>query len=157
MAKNFSLKFSFADAAVIAFVILLSVLVFFGVGKALEQQGDSSSVYIYVDGRSLYPEGIPFEPDGETKTIVISKENYPDFNVKGTVVLIIDGQKGIAVIEADCPNHDCVRQGFVKKSGVPVVCAPNGFAAVIKESSKGNSKDGSKENTPDAVIGMVFL
>ena len=157
MAEKFSLKFTFADAVVIFFAALLSVLIFFGVGKTLEQQGDTSSVYIYVDGRSLYPEGIPFEPDGETKTIVISKENYPDFNVKGTVVLTIDGQKGIAVSKADCPNHDCVRQGFVKKSGVPLVCAPNGVAAVIKGNSKSDPKDSSKENAPDAVIGMVFL
>ncbi len=157
MAERFSLKFVFADAIVIISAILLSVLIFFGVGKALEQQSDVLAVYIYVDGKSLYPDGIPLDPTDGEKTVVISKESFPDYNVKGTVVLTIDGQKGIAVIEADCPNHDCVRQGFVKKSGVPLVCAPNGVAAVIKGNSKSNPKDSSKEDTPDAVIGMVFL
>lgn len=31
----------------------------------------------------------------------------------------------IAVIESDCPEQICVRQGYVQESGVPIVCLPH--------------------------------
>lgn len=43
---------------------------------------------------------------------------------KGTnVVEVRDGR--VRVVEADCPNHDCVDQGWIDQAGQQIVCLPH--------------------------------
>ena len=45
---------------------------------------------------------------------------------KGTnVVAVRDGK--VSVVEADCPNHDCMRQGEIDSAGQQIVCLPHGL------------------------------
>lgn len=148
MTSKISLKFNIFDLVLIVVTLLLAVAVFFSVGRLLGESGEKKAVYVYVDGRSLFPDGISLSDQKQTEVFVISKEIFPDFNVKGSVVLTVDKDKGISFTEADCPNHDCVRQGFVNRPGLPILCAPNGVAAVIKDQN-----GHTPSNQPDAVIG----
>ena len=67
------------------------------------------------------------------ETIDLSKKEDADY--------YIDGLKGklhvhthdgaIAVVESDCPHQDCVRMGYVKESGKPIICAYNAVSILI--------------------------
>ncbi len=67
------------------------------------------------------------------ETIDLSKKEDADY--------YIDGLKGklhvhthdgaIAVVESNCPHQDCVRMGFVKESGRPIICAYNAVSILI--------------------------
>ena len=39
------------------------------------------------------------------------------------VIQILDGK--IRVLEADCPDHTCVRMGWLRSDALPIVCLPN--------------------------------
>lgn len=150
MSKKFSLKFSMADLFVIigAAVFAVLILVFYQ-----PFSGDASgelTACIYVDDRLIYRGETPISKLSDPQIIVVSKENYPDIDINGRVTVTIDPEKGVAITRSDCPNHDCVHQGFVKMENLPVVCAPNNVVAVLTSNSQGS-------NSPDAVIGMVRL
>ena len=57
-----------------------------------------------------------------------------EFEIKGT-----DGgsnkirvEKGrIAVIEADCPDKICVKQGYIQNGSIPIVCLPHRLSVTI--------------------------
>lgn len=53
-------------------------------------------------------------------------------------------QGRIAVIEADCPNNDCVRQGYINNDAVPIVCLPHRLSITIVS---------SEDNDVDAIAG----
>ena len=67
------------------------------------------------------------------ETIYLSKKEDADY--------YIDGLKGklhvhthdgaIAVLESNCPHQDCVRMGYVKESGRPIICAYNAVSILI--------------------------
>ena len=67
------------------------------------------------------------------ETIDLSKKEDADY--------YIDGLKGklhvhthdgaIAVVESNCPHQDCVRMGYVKESGRPIICAYNAVSILI--------------------------
>ncbi len=39
---------------------------------------------------------------------------------------------GISVTEADCPDGVCVRQGLIKRGGMPIVCMPHRLVIEIE-------------------------
>ena len=39
----------------------------------------------------------------------------------------------VAVIDADCPGHDCVRQGDIADGAVPIVCLPHRLVVEIED------------------------
>ena len=45
----------------------------------------------------------------------------------------------VRVIEADCPNQDCVNKGYIKRNNESVICLPHKFEVTIK--SKDNEYD----------------
>ncbi|MBQ3105093.1 MAG: NusG domain II-containing protein [Lachnospiraceae bacterium] len=38
----------------------------------------------------------------------------------------------VAMTEADCPDHTCIRQGPVSSPGLPIVCLPNEVVVLIR-------------------------
>ena len=38
----------------------------------------------------------------------------------------------IQVTDADCPNHDCVKQGAISDSALPIVCLPHKLVIEIE-------------------------
>lgn len=53
-------------------------------------------------------------------------------------------QGKIAVIDSDCPDKICVKQGFIENSALPVVCLPHKLSVVITDND---------DTHPDAVVG----
>ena len=55
-------------------------------------------------------------------------------------VVLQDGE--ISVTDADCPNHDCIRQGAIKDPGQVIACLPHDLIITI-ESDDENAVDSS--------------
>ncbi|MBR4412819.1 MAG: NusG domain II-containing protein [Lachnospiraceae bacterium] len=53
------------------------------------------------------------------------------------IVEVSDGK--VRVIEADCPNQDCVNKGYIKRNNESVICLPHKFEVTVK--SKDNEYD----------------
>ncbi|MBR1862727.1 MAG: NusG domain II-containing protein [Ruminococcus sp.] len=80
------------------------------------------TVEIESGGRILYTIDLDREKDRE---IVIEYEGR-----KNTVVI---SSGDICVREADCPDHVCIRTGWLSKAGGPIVCLPNRLVIRYKE------------------------
>ena len=39
----------------------------------------------------------------------------------------------VAVVDADCPGHDCVKQGDIADGAIPIVCLPHRLVIEIEE------------------------
>ncbi len=39
----------------------------------------------------------------------------------------------VAVVDADCPGHDCIRQGEIADGAVPIVCLPHRLVIEIED------------------------
>lgn len=61
--------------------------------------------------------------------------------VGGNVVLVEKGQ--ISMVEADCPDGLCIRQGAISGGARPIVCLPNNIVIKLTDD----------ENDVDAVAG----
>ena len=61
----------------------------------------------------------------------------------GTNVVKVSGGK-VCVVEADCPNQDCVNQGWISEVGQQIVCLPHKLIVEIADgdgASDGKSYD----------------
>ena len=65
--------------------------------------------------------------------IVLKQEDYD--KLLGDLIVLIDPEKGICISDVVCPNHTCVKQGWVKRVGYPVTCLPNGVYVIITSPS----------------------
>lgn len=79
------------------------------------------------------------------ETIDLDKVVQPRrINIKGAYSEVILVEKGrIRFEEADCPNLDCVKTGWISKKGTSAVCLPNRTSISI-------------ERGPDDVDGTTF-
>ena len=63
-------------------------------------------------------------PLSQNTTYTIITESETDGETQGTNILNIqDGNVWIS--EANCPNHDCVKQGTISMNGEMLVCLPH--------------------------------
>lgn len=62
-----------------------------------------------------------------------------EFIVRGeyTNVLEIRGGKAF-ILDTDCPNKTCQKEGSIQKNGQTIVCAPNKMIAVIAGGEEGD-------------------
>lgn len=60
-------------------------------------------------------------------------EDHTTIEVEGRLgkSVIEISRKGARFIDSSCPNHLCVRRGWVSKSGDMVACVPNGVVVRI--------------------------
>lgn len=84
---------------------------------------EGATAVVYVDGQvyervDLSAAVTPYELTVETEY--------------GTNVLRVS-RGAIQVTEADCPGRDCVRQGAVSDSLIPIVCLPHHLVIQIEE------------------------
>ena len=146
--ENFSLKFNLWDLAAVVLTVALSVGIYAIYRPYSHAEKTGLVAYVYADGSLIDGGKIPLSSVENTREIIISKDKFPNLNINGEVTVTIDRQKGIAITNSSCPNHDCVKQGFIDKADVPVVCAPNSVVAVLK------SEDVDID-APDAIIGRI--
>ena len=101
------------DLILIAALLLISLLLF-AVFRLLG--GSGAWAVVKVDGKEIarYP---------------LSKDGRFELN-GGSNILVIEG--GTArVVEADCPDKLCVRQGAISRTGEAIVCLPNRLTVTI--------------------------
>lgn len=85
----------------------------------------SQTVQIIQDGTVLYT--IDLEKS-EDQTIEV------EYQGSKNVIQIQDHQ--ICVIDAECPDHTCVKMGELKSSAAPIVCLPNKLVISFAESDE---------------------
>ena len=112
-------------------VFLIAALLILGGALALflllTRQG-GGTVRVQVDGETVME--LPLHQDVR---VVLGEDGH-------TNTLVIEN--GTArVIEADCPDQVCVRQGAVQYAGESIVCLPHKLVITI-EGGQGNSIDG---------------
>ena len=109
-------------------IILLAVIVIvlLPIAIFLLNTGKGATAVVKSDGKvietlSLYKNG------------TYTYKNDNGYNI----VEVTDGK--VRVIEADCPNQDCVNKGYIKRNNESVICLPHKFEVTIK--SKDNEYD----------------
>lgn len=98
----------------LAFFVVILILIFIIAKK------DGEIANIYYDGELI--ESINLSDVKQRYTIDIKGHNK---------VLAENGQ--ISMIDADCPDKLCIKQGAIKDAGYPIVCLPNKVIIRIEE------------------------
>lgn len=109
-----------ADRILFLFLISISIAGLVYTREALSQGSD---VVVELDGRPLYTLSLNVDEE-------ISIEG-----AHGLTVLEIKN-KQVRMKEADCPNHICVKQGWLSKG--TIVCLPNRLVIIV---GSGTRKD----------------
>ena len=106
------------DIVLILSIALVGLCLLFFNGR---KTSPGSSVVVEVDGKTVasYPldtDGV-FVLNGGTNTLEIK-----------------DGRARIS--DADCPNMQCVRQGWISRGGQSIVCLPNKLIVTVTSSDR---------------------
>ena len=66
--------------------------------------------------------------------IDLNNKEERDYEVDGLhgKVHIHTKDGGVAIVESNCPHHDCVNMGYVYKSNRPIICAYNQVYIIIE-------------------------
>lgn len=99
---------------------VISILVIFIMSSG-KQTGKTAE--IYTDNKLIRTVSL----DKDDEFIVENGDNY-------NIVRIRNGK--ISVVEADCKNQICVKQGEIDSSLLPIVCVPNGLVIKVKNGDK---------------------
>ena len=67
--------------------------------------------------------------NNETARYSLSTDGIYTINGGTNTIEIMDGK--VRMTEAECPNHLCVRQGWISFSGQSIVCLPNELSVTI--------------------------
>ncbi len=103
--NNLNNKFLKAGDILIALVVVAALLFLF-----FSPQQNGEVVQIYKEGKLIY--NVPLDVD---RTIVIDDDGYNEVRIKS---------RSVKMIEADCPNQDCVKMRSISKGGM-IVCLHN--------------------------------
>ncbi|WP_294361758.1 NusG domain II-containing protein [uncultured Senegalimassilia sp.] len=81
------------------------------------------------------------DADGNTFTMPLSQDDALTVTSSaGTNVIEVQAGK-VRVSEADCPNQDCVEQGWISKAGQQIVCLPHKLVVNITDEDAGSTYD----------------
>lgn len=110
-----------ADIVLIAASACLIVASYVFAGTTMAQ---GSVVLIQVDGKTVHKTSLT-----ETHSTVVK-------GAHGS--LTVETREGkVAVTQADCPNHICVKTGWRSRAGEVIVCVPNKTVVRITGEQKG--------------------
>jgi hypothetical protein len=123
MKKPFSLQKNPFDVYVFSlFMIALSILISFS--NLYNRHGGDLYVSVYIENALIQQYSLY-----ETQSITFTQEDYPI--LLGDIVLGIDDAR-IRIEQETSPLNVCSEQGWVSSPGLPIICAPNYFMAVIE-------------------------
>ena len=132
MKTNFSLKFKFFDIFILAFVVVAIVASIIATNVIFGRVfSNENNVEIYYHNQLI--KEIKLDEITEETKVVLKQEDYD--KLLGELTVLIDPEKGICISEVTCPNHTCIKQGWVNKVGYPVTCLPNGVYVMITSPS----------------------
>ena len=81
------------------------------------------------------------DADGNTFTMPLSQDDALTVaSSAGTNVIEVQAGK-VRVSEADCPNQDCVEQGWISKAGQQIVCLPHKLMVNITDEDAASAYD----------------
>lgn len=81
------------------------------------------------------------DADGSTFTMPLSQDDVLTVaSSAGTNVIEVQACK-VRVSEADCPNQDCVEQGWISKAGQQIVCLPHKLVVNITDEDAASAYD----------------
>lgn len=82
--------------------------------------------YVFANTLSRQGTTVLIDVDGKTvQKLMLQEEHVITVNgVHGRLTVETHAGK-VAVIDADCPNHICVRTGWRSRGGEVIVCVPN--------------------------------
>jgi hypothetical protein len=123
MKKPFSLQKNPIDVYVFSlFMIALSILISFS--NLYNRPGGDLYVSVYIENALIQQYSLY-----ETQSITFTQAEYPI--LLGDIVLGIDDAR-IRIEQETSPLNVCSEQGWVSSPGLPIICAPNYFMAVIE-------------------------
>jgi hypothetical protein len=114
-----------ADLRLIAMLVLATVLAF-PMASMAGGHGDGTAT---ISG-----------PHGDTVVALDQPARYDVQGQEGTVVFEVS-EGSLFCVESSCEEQICVRQHEVRQ-GRPVVCAPNGVAALLTARHEASSEEG---------------
>lgn len=81
------------------------------------------------------------DADGNTFAMPLSKDDVLTVaSSAGTNVIEVQSGK-VRVSEADCPNQDCVEQGWISNAGQQIVCLPHKLVVNITDEDTASAYD----------------
>ena len=113
--------------------VVLVVALAFVVGARLPGSGDYGELHALVH-----------DSDGRTYELPLSQDTTitVDTDLGTNVVVVKDG--AVSVADADCDNHDCMRQGTLDAPGKQIICLPHElWIEVVSSRSQSNAMDTS--------------
>ena len=119
------------DIIIIVFLLILSFTPHLIFSKMLSKNYSSTYANIKTSGK-VY-DNIELSSFKGEKTIVISTEHG------NNTIFIKDNT--IKIIEADCKDSLCIKQGVISKVGETLVCLPNELVIEIKGDESDSSND----------------
>lgn len=119
------------DIVIIIFLAILSFTPYFISAKAMNKDYSSTYANIKVSGK-LY-DNINLSSIKDEKTITINTD-------KGNNTILIK-DSGIKIIEANCKDELCIKQGTITKVTESLVCLPNELIIEIKGDESKNEND----------------
>jgi hypothetical protein len=107
--RETDLKLTIGDRILFGFLVAAVVASYSLVGT-LTSAG--TTVFVETDGEMIY------------KADLRTRSSFSVEGTTGTLLVDID-EDGVAIVEAQCPNHLCIRMGRRRKAGEVIVCVPN--------------------------------
>ena len=142
--------------AIVVVVVAVAIAVY-----AVLQMGVESSEDKFVDSNSLC--ALVHDSDGAVWEFPLSVNAEQTVSTKlGMNVVVVEDGK-VYVRDADCDNHDCIRQGKISSPGRQIICLPHklwievvddgqGPGQMDKNAVAGESHDVSTSEGFDAVV-----
>ena len=81
------------------------------------------------------------DADGETHTMSLACDGTLTVNSSAGMNTIEVHAGKVRVVEADCPNQDCVEQGWVSKPGQQIICLPHKLVVTVTDEDASPSYD----------------
>ena len=103
-------------------IVLFTLLALAGMG-VYWLYGGGCVAALYVDGQ-LYG-------TVDLNAVAVAYERTIETEYGWNTILVSPG--AIQVTDADCPGHDCVKQGAITDGVIPIVCLPHRFVIQIEE------------------------
>ncbi|WP_129723619.1 NusG domain II-containing protein [Xylanivirga thermophila] len=121
--------FKIGDIFIYCVVLLFILIGIFG-AKWLARGEYERQVIVEVDGRII--EKIPMSVDTIGKEFTIETGNG------GYNVIRID-DKGVSIIDANCPDKICIHEGWIQDPGQVIVCLPHKMVVKIEGTNVSNN------------------
>ena len=134
-------KASKRSMAVVA-IIFIIVLGTYGASLFLLEQPSSSYAVVHASDGS--EKKLPLDKD---TTITVSAD------LGSNTIVVSNG--AVSVIDADCPNHDCIQQGAISSTNQQIVCLPHKlWIEVVAEGTADGARGAESQESTNGAGGF---